>query len=196
MIVAYHGIFTTYGFWLPNDPRGSWSDFVWSWELFRFGPATKVETRRSLAAEPHDHARRLAAKEALQYPEVHFDGHQALSVANGFTTAIGEGGYRVYACSILPEHVHLVVARCARGIEQIIAHLKAKATMQLNADGRHPLAGRIDRFGRTPTPWAAGRWKCFLNTEEAVARAVRYVEQNPIKEDKRRQRWPFVVPWT
>jgi len=39
MIRAYHAIFTAYGFWLPNDPRGSWSDFVGSWELFRFGPA-------------------------------------------------------------------------------------------------------------------------------------------------------------
>src|SRR4051812_43899841 len=33
MIVGYHVIFSTYGFWLPNDPRGSWSDFVGSWEL-------------------------------------------------------------------------------------------------------------------------------------------------------------------
>ncbi len=34
MIVAYHSIFCAYGFWLPNDPRGSWSDFVGAWELF------------------------------------------------------------------------------------------------------------------------------------------------------------------
>ena len=35
MIIAYHVIFGMYGFWLPNDPRGSWSDFVAAWELFR-----------------------------------------------------------------------------------------------------------------------------------------------------------------
>jgi hypothetical protein len=28
MILGYHVIFGAYGFWLPNDPRGSWSDFV------------------------------------------------------------------------------------------------------------------------------------------------------------------------
>ncbi|HUT10853.1 MAG TPA: hypothetical protein VMY42_10175 [Thermoguttaceae bacterium] len=50
MVLAYHVIFGAYGFWLPNDPRGSWSDFVGSWELARFGKATKVSTRRSLAA--------------------------------------------------------------------------------------------------------------------------------------------------
>lgn len=37
MIHAYHFILSAYGFWLPNDPRGSWSDFVGAWELFRYG---------------------------------------------------------------------------------------------------------------------------------------------------------------
>ncbi len=45
MALAYHVIFGTYGFWLPNDPRGSWSTFVGSWELYRFGKATKVTDR-------------------------------------------------------------------------------------------------------------------------------------------------------
>lgn len=27
-VIAYHLILTTYGFWLPNDPRGSGSDPV------------------------------------------------------------------------------------------------------------------------------------------------------------------------
>ena len=26
MVIAQHLVFTTYGFWLPNDPRGSWSE--------------------------------------------------------------------------------------------------------------------------------------------------------------------------
>ena len=49
MVLAYHIIFTAYGFWLPNDPRGSWSEFVPFVELVRFGRATKTETRRSVA---------------------------------------------------------------------------------------------------------------------------------------------------
>ena len=102
MIRAYHAIFTAYGFWLPNDPRGSWSRFVGSWELFRFGPATKTDARRSVAAKPHDHASRRAAKRALKFPPVRFDGRQALSISGGFATAIAEHGYRVFACSILP----------------------------------------------------------------------------------------------
>jgi REP element-mobilizing transposase RayT len=195
MILAYHAIFTAYGFWLPNDPRGSWSDFVGSWELFRFGPATKVTTRRSVAGEPHDRALREAAKRALKYPAVRFDGHQALAISRGFATAIAEHGYRMFACSILPEHVHVVVARCDRVIERVVTHLKVKASSQLNAEHRHPLGMLTDRRGSLPTPWAAKCWKCFLDDNADIARAIRYVEENPAKEGKRRQSWSFVVRW-
>ncbi len=67
---AYHCIFGMYGFWLPNDPRGSWSDYVAAWELYRYGSATKTESRRSVAAATHDCQRRFAAKEALKFPAV------------------------------------------------------------------------------------------------------------------------------
>src|SRR6266567_4658282 len=112
MVLAYHAIFTAYGFWLPNDPRGSWSDFVRSWELFlAAGRATKVETRRSVAGQPHDRDARLKAKDALRYPAVVFDGHQALSIAHGFARMIAKANYQVFGCSILPEHVHMVIGR-------------------------------------------------------------------------------------
>jgi hypothetical protein len=45
MIHGYHVVWGAYGFWLPNDPRGSWSDFVYAWELARFGQATKSAER-------------------------------------------------------------------------------------------------------------------------------------------------------
>jgi hypothetical protein len=74
MILGYHVIFGAYGFWLPNDPRGSRSDFGGAWELYRYGPATKTTETRSLAHQPHDVAARLAAKQALKYPPVQFTG--------------------------------------------------------------------------------------------------------------------------
>src|SRR5438105_2776106 len=111
MIIAGHVIVSAYGFWLPNDQRESWSDFVRRWELLRFGPATKVTTRRSLAREPFDPALRAAAKRALMYPAVHFDGRQALAIAHGFQRAIQRTGCVVHACAILPEHTHIVFAR-------------------------------------------------------------------------------------
>ena len=69
MIHGYHVIWGTYGFWMPNDPRGSWSDFVHSWELARFGRATKSLDR--IDAEPKEYAAwRAKARNALKYPAV------------------------------------------------------------------------------------------------------------------------------
>ena len=111
MVLASHVVFTVYGFWLPNDPRGSWSDFVRTWELYWFGPPTKVTTRRSLARDAHNQQLRRVAKSALRYAPVHLTGRQALSVARGFKRALTESGYVVYACAVLPEHAHAVVKR-------------------------------------------------------------------------------------
>jgi hypothetical protein len=37
--------------------------------------------------------------------------------------------------------------------------------------------------------------KRYGSCEEAIARAIRYVEDNPLKEGKPRQRWPMVKPF-
>ena len=189
MIHAYHCIFGVYGFWLPNDPRGSWSDFVRTWELLRFGEATKVSGRRSLAQKPHDHKLRLAAKEALMYPPVLFTGVQAQSVGLGFKHAIERSGYVLYACAILPDHVHAVIARPRYHIEYVVGQLKGEATKRLKQDGLHPLAC----YAGCPSPWAQKGWNVYLNDEEAIIRAIQYVEDNPLKEDKPRQNWSFVT---
>src|SRR6201994_756296 len=106
MVLASHIILTAYGFWLPNDPRGSWSDFVRAWELLRFGPATKTTERRSLARDPHDRALRLEAKKFLARPPVVFSGLQARAVGRGFASYVEKSGLMVLACAIMPCHIH------------------------------------------------------------------------------------------
>jgi REP element-mobilizing transposase RayT len=194
-IRAYHIIMTAYGFWLPNDPRGSWSDWIRQWELLRFGGATKVHTRRSVAARPHDRQVREQAKRALRYPPVILSGRQALAVGIGFKRAIEESAYVVHACSILPEHAHLVVARHEHQAEQIAGHLKGRATQQLALEDLHPLAQCRQPDGTVPSPWARKGWSVFLHTDERIREAIEYVEENPLKEGKPRQRWSFVVPY-
>jgi hypothetical protein len=130
---------TAYGFWLPNDPRGSWSEFVGAWELYKFGAATKTSEKRSLAHDPHDKAQRLAAKKALKYPPVRFDVQQRALIAEGFAKAVREGGYAIHALCIGHDHSHAIVARHERTIERIAQHLKSKATMALTQAGAHLL---------------------------------------------------------
>jgi REP element-mobilizing transposase RayT len=195
MVLGSHVIISAYGFWLPNDPRGSWSDFVRSWELLRFGPATKVTTHASVARRPHDAALRRAAKTALRYPPVSFTGVQARAVGVGFARFLRRSGVIAWACSILPEHVHLVLARHTYDVEQIANLLKGDATRQLLAENLHPLARWAKPDGRVPCCWARHAWKVFLNSEADLLRAIRYVRENPLKEGKRIQSWSFVTPF-
>jgi REP element-mobilizing transposase RayT len=193
MVLASHIIFSTYGFWLPNDPRGSWSDFVRNWDLFlQGGPARKVSVRHSIAKQPHDRRARQYGKDALRFNLVRFTGTQARSVATGFRKAVAESQYDVLACSIMPDHVHMVVARHENAAERIIGHLKARATQQLVADDLHPFVELRDEHGRFPSVWANSAWKVFLDSQTDIDRAIRYVRDNPLKEGKPLQKWSFV----
>jgi REP element-mobilizing transposase RayT len=187
MILGYHVIFCAYGFWLPNDPRGSWSDFIGAWEILRFGAASTTGTRRSVAHVRHDQTFRRAAKQALKYPPVQFTGVQAVSIAHGFRVAMTERAYIVHACAILPEHVHLVIGRHERDIGRIVGHMKTRATQRLQADG-HTWPGE-------QSPWAEGKWCVFLDSDEAMRRAIEYVERNPAKEGLPRQMWRLVTTY-
>ena len=194
MLLAYHLILSCYGFWLPNDPRGSWSDYVRQSNLSAHGPATKVNTPQSLANQDHDHQKRLRTKQALTYPPAKLTGEQARSVAKGFTFRASRSKIRIHACAIMPDHVHLVIANDRRPIEMISNQLKGTATRQLRSDGLHPLAQYKDKAGKTPSIWAAGQWKVFITNEEQLHNTIRYVEMNPIKAGLKPQQWTFVKP--
>ena len=193
MVRWYHAIFTAYGFWLPNDPRGSWSDFVGAWELYRFGPATKTDERRSLAHDPHDRATRLAAKAALKYPPVRFDADQRQCVADGLARACAESGIAVHAAAIGFDHAHAVVSRHEKSIEQVVGQFKGRATQAMRAAGLHPLQRFAVGDGVPPTPWAGGCWSVFINDEAQLRAAIAYVERHPLKEGLPAQHWPFVT---
>lgn len=195
MVVGHHLIFSTYGFWLPNDPRGSWTEFVASWELLSHGAATKSDGRRSVAHVDHDHSARMGAKKSLQRPPVKFTGQQALSVSRGFAEYARKSRLIIWACAILPEHVHLVVARHRLRAESLVNQLKGSASRQLHAEGIHPCSTLAAGERTPPTTWAVGHWKVFLNTTRDVARSVAYVGHNPEREGKPIQKWSFVTPF-
>jgi len=152
MILGAHLIISCYGFWLPNDPRGSWSDFVRSWELFRYGPPTKVDATDSVAHVRHDRERREAAKAALMYPPVVFDGLQARAVGTAFAMMTAKSGYKIYACSILNDHSHLVLGRHHYDFMQVMNLLKGAASTRLQVEGIHPLRNFPKPDGSLPSP--------------------------------------------
>ena len=195
MIHAYHLIWGTYGFWLPNDPRGSWSETVYAWELARFGKATKSIARRDI--DPEDYRRwRTQARRALKYPPVTLTGQQTQQVAVGFKRYIERSRLAVWAFSILPEHVHFVLGRQRYKVEIVANLLKGSATKQLSKVRLHPMLPYRDQQGRLPSMWGECQWKVYLDTEHAIDNAIHYVEENPMREGQPKQDWSFVQPFT
>jgi REP element-mobilizing transposase RayT len=196
MVHGYHVVLGAYGFWLPNDPRGSWSDFVAKWELLRFGRATKHVAQRGLRElSASELAQRAVAQAGLKYPPVQFSGMQAHAIARGFAQACRDNGYTIWACAIMPEHTHLVIARYRYKVEHVANVLKGAATRQIIVERLHPLARFAAPGKRPPCMWAVGHWQAFLDDDEAIEAAVEYVEQNPLREGKSAQRWKFVTPF-
>jgi hypothetical protein len=62
------------------------------------------------------------------------------------------------------------------------------------AEDVHPFGDLKEKNGRPPKCFARGQWKVFLDPED-VLRAIGYVENNPVKEGKKAQRWSFVTPY-
>ena len=190
---SYDIILGTYGFWLPNDPRGSYSKFVWSHDLRKHGPATTVNTRHSRAADPHDTQARLRAKRDLKFPEVSLTGQQAKAIADGVAVSVSKYDFVLRAFAILEEHVHCVAQSLEMTAEQLVRELKRYGGNSLTRSGLHPLNEfRSKNNGRNPSVWARGFLKIFINTDRQLRNTIHYVEMNPVNEGKRKQDWSFV----
>ena len=133
--------------------------------------------------------------ESTNYPPVQFSGPQARSIARGFANACRSSDYTIWACAILPEHTHLVIARHRYKIEQVANLLKGAATRQIVMDDLHPLHRYAQAGKRPPRMWAEDQWNGFLDSETEIDDAIAYVNANPEREGKPAQDWSFVTPF-
>jgi len=178
MIIAYHAIFTTYGTWLPNDPRGSYSTEIYNQELKALG---EIQYGRQDPQPGRGPLRRFwaAAAPRLSRKPYFINDRTRPIVAAGFTEAAARLGLTVNECSILNDHVHVLVRRSGHRIEYIVNQFKGAATRAL---------------GLNRTPWARGGWKVFLDSEQALLAAAAYIRANPPAAGLPPQDWPFVTP--
>jgi len=178
MIIAYHFVFTTYGTWLPNDPRGSYSKVVYDAEVKALGDSHYGRQDREPDA---DTLRKFwtAARRTLKRPQFFIDDSKREIIAEGFAQVVRRLGLTVRACAIMNDHVHLLTSRSKHRIEYVIGQFKGGATRAL---------------GLSQTPWTKGAWKVFIVDEETLASAARYIERNPIEAGRPPQQWSFVTP--
>lgn len=195
-MLGSHLIFTCYGFWLPNDPRGSGSHTVHAQHLYEVGgDATCVSTTHSVAHRAHDRELRSATKAALVRPPVLLSGKQALVAAGGIAALLPKLQLTLHALAVLPDHVHAVAAAHRLPPDKLREALMRAATRGLNEAGMHPFVAQPRANGKLPSPWAAKGWCVFLHTTAQMYNRIRYVEQNPIEAGLPAQRWSCVTPY-
>src|ERR671912_67227 len=110
MVIAYHLVWTLYGWWLPNDPRGSTSHFIESDVIFELGNLhygrEKVQPSSREIREFYD----IAATK-LKHKLLKLTSRDALVVADTFGEVTRVKGYTCYACAIMPDHIHMVIRK-------------------------------------------------------------------------------------
>ena len=141
------------------------------------------------------------------YPPVIFSGKQAAAISYGFADVVLRTACLIHACAILPDHVHLVIARHRYPIQQLANLLKGGATTSLRKHNLDPFSPFTFSGGpkghafdrRTdqtlPSPWAHRFWKVWLDSDADIHRSIDYVNKNPIRQGLKRQNWKFVTPY-
>jgi REP element-mobilizing transposase RayT len=185
MVIVYHLIWTIYGYWFPNDLRGSMSKFVASDVLKEL---TELHYGRKQIQPTHAHLREFdeKARPLLKFPVIEFTDDAIVTVSDAFAQVILDCRYTCYACAILRDHVHVVFRKHKHLAEEMITNLQRESHLLLREralfDLEHPV-------------WGGHGWKVYLDHPTEVWRTIPYVETNPIQARLGAQKFDFVTTY-
>ncbi len=182
IVIAHHLMWTIYGGWLPNDPRGSMSNSVADDVIAELGELHHGRKEiQPIAREIREFQHR--ASEVLKYSVEKIVNSEVKAVARGIEEAITEHNYTCYGCVIMPDHLHLLIRKHKHQAERMLENLQESSRLRLcNAHARsfdHPV-------------WGAPGWKIFVDHPDGIRRVIKYIENNPVKWKLPKQHWPFV----
>ena len=185
MIIGHHLIWTGYGQWLPNDPRGSTSQeirnpILESLGALHFGRKRIQPCHREINEFYRD------AEGKLQHPLPSFTTDQIEAIGVAFAQVANANAYTVWACAIMPDHVHVLVRKHLHHAEEMIT--------EFQRDSRLALIRRPDVPGDHPV-WGGHGWKVYQDCPEDVNRTVNYINRNPKSYRLASQSWAFVTPY-
>ena len=185
IVIAHHLILTAYGWWLPNDPRGSGSRTVGSDVIAELG---ELHLGRRRVQPPLATIREFyeRAEGVLKFPLLEFTSSEIPAIAEGLGEAVGGHRYTCYACAVMPDHVHLLIRKHGDKAERIIENVQESVRLRLGSLGLrasdHPV-------------WSQSVWKVFLGHPDDIRRTIRYIRNNPPKQRMPAQDWAFVVEY-
>jgi REP element-mobilizing transposase RayT len=183
MVVAgFHLVWTAYGWWLPNDPRGSSSHEI---RVERIADLGELHPGRKPIQPSSAQIRHFyeQARDVLKHPLLTLTDDEITLVGDSFAQVIGERKYTCYACAIMPDHVHVLIRKHRDHAEMMVEHLQSASRAKLVEAGR-----------RAPTHpvWGGPGWRVFLYRQEDFVRVIAYIQNNPVKIGRPAQHWSFV----
>ena len=184
IVIGHHLVWTAYGCWLPNDPRGSMSQWIERDVLKDLGELhhgrKRVQPASRVIREFYERAEAL-----LRFPTLKFTDAEMSMIALSFAETIHVERYTCHACAIMPDHVHLLIRKHKDIAEEMIEKLQIASCRAVRESGVR------DKFHPV---WGGCGWKVFQDSVEDIKRTVRYVGDNPIKARLPAQSWDFVNP--
>ncbi|MCE5325158.1 MAG: hypothetical protein LLG01_01965 [Planctomycetaceae bacterium] len=185
IVIAHHLIWTVYGYWLPNDPRGSMSRTIRCDVLRELGELH--HGRRAVQPASRDiKAFYTQAVQLLRHELLVLDAAARAVVAQSVAETIRDRRYTCWACAIMDDHVHMLLRKHRDPAEEMIRAVQLATRDRLGALGHR----KIDH----PT-WGGPGWSVFQDSPDDVWRTIRYIENNPLKLGWARQNWAFVTPY-
>lgn len=186
IVIAHHIIWTCYGTWLPNDPRGSTSKTIRCNAIAEVG---ELHFGRKKVQPLGKDIRAFyeSARQVLRHPIVLLDERARRSVADSFARVVDENKLTCWACAIMPDHVHILIRKHKLTFEEMMEQLKDQSAASLRAAGLAP--------NDHPVWTAHGGWSVFQDHPDDVRRTIGYIERNPDSYALPRQLYPFVKPY-
>jgi hypothetical protein len=145
IVIAYHLIWTIYGYWLPNDPRGA-SSHVIRRDIFKDLGVLHHGRKRVQPASRDIRAFYARAEPKLRFPILDFSPRDVACVAEAFAQVISTMRYTCYGCAIMPDHVHLIIRKHKHLAESMIANFQRASHLLLRE--RRPARPRTSDLGR------------------------------------------------
>jgi len=184
-IIGHHLIFSSYGVWLANDPRGSGSAVLRQSKFEDLGP---IHPGRKREQPTREKLRGLyeEATPRLEFAPLWFGEDVRQAIAESFARTTQRYRYTAWGLAVLSNHVHLCVRAHRDCYETIWARY---------AEAGRDAASRIGRTIAKHPVWANRPYSVFLYCPDDVWRTVGYIEDNPVKEGLGRQVYRWVVTY-
>ena len=186
IIIGHHLIFSGYGFWLANDPRGSGSKVLREPKFEDLGPIhpgrKHEQPTRAMLRAFYEKATPL-----LDFTPLWFNEEICGVIAESFSETTKQYRYTVWAMAVMPNHAHICVRQHLDAYQAIWERFAMPArdavrNLGRTADG-HPI-------------WANRPYSVYLYSPADVGRTIDYIQKNPLKDGLPEQQYACTISYS